>query len=612
MAKDVVKKIKAPVVQSKPAELEQDKKSKTTWARTVNHNWLTDKTYEYDDSFQPSGSTNFWEAKTVHDVVRVLEANPEVQIDAKCIGYDRKSKAIGMAGLNRTKFLEGFKKGSIKGVSLREADQFAATSQAGFSNYNDGNVGDDFISLLGGPFNKQLYLYDYQRMHSLAFFAYHHDPIARFIINTMTDFALGRGFRVDVIGGKDKNFAAPLWKLTEEVNDLPNLMQNFCNEIGIYGEVMNWQLPDMQTKIGYQDYAGQEPKKGIAPRFRPIDPSSIWEIITYPEDITRVLAYQQIAPTQYQMYTGVDAGKPVTTLKYLYQQIAADQIDHYKINCVSNEKRGRSDLFPILGYLKRMRDSINYSIIGDMKNSAWSMDTTIDGDQDDIDAYVENQAAMGTIPPAGSEFVHSQHVTRQYLANAGAKSSRSSSFEWTLSMIAIGCGIPVSYFGSHLSGGQTRASALVSTEPFTKRIEKRQTLLKRIISDMFNRTMKQYGFDAVCEITFPDVVVQDRTAKLKDLVLAETQKWVSKERAAEIASKELNITDYDYKKEQEAIAMDKTNAAPPPGQMSPLTAPAGVPAQGNPLIADKPEAGGKPPHAITSADKEEARRGRGF
>lgn len=182
----------------------------------------------------------------------------------------------------------------------------------------------------------------------------------------------------------------------------------------------------------------------------------------------------------------------------------------------------------------------------------------------------------------------------------------SNSFEWNLSMIAIGVGVPVSYFGSHLSGGQTRASALVSTEPFTKRIEKRQQLLKRIVTDMFNRTMKLYGWEATCEVTFPDVVVQDRSAKLKDLALAEAQKWISKDRAATIASKELGIKDYDYEKEQEDMD-EEAAAAPSPfglGAMNPLT----DPAKAGDETADKP----KNPTAVDGQDRRDARLGRGF
>src|SRR5260221_312108 len=83
------------------------------------------------------------------------------------------------------------------------------------------------------------------------------------------------------------------------------------------------RLQNNATKIGYQLRPGQEVPTGIIPRMRLIDPSVIWDIITYPEDITRVLAYVWVAPTQYQIYTAPG----ISTLKFIYQQIPSDQVD---------------------------------------------------------------------------------------------------------------------------------------------------------------------------------------------------------------------------------------------------------------------------------------------
>jgi hypothetical protein len=222
-----------------------------------------------------------------------------------------------------------------------------------------------------------------------------------------------------------------------------------------------------------------------------------------------------------------------------------------------------------LGYLKRLSDSVNYSIIGMQKATAWSMDTTVEGNQADLDAYAQSQAALGTIPQAGSEFVHTSKVKREYLGNvASSRGGHSPAFEWCFSQAAMALGIPVSYFGTHLSGGQTRASALVATEPVAKRFEIRQATYEKILLKIVKRVFAIYGInDAVAEITMPELLVQDRSAKFKDLALAEAQRWISKERAATIASKELQVSHYDYDTEKEQIEED----APPPAEVNPLT-----------------------------------------
>jgi hypothetical protein len=527
--------------------------------------------YEFTDRFVPFDG-NPLNAHTIAEMMECL-AKGKAEIEARVITTDGKYKRF----LNSKSFIEAVKKNDRNKSKLLESyDSFG---------YEDGNnvgspYGQESIPMVGGPFYKQLYYYDYIRMHNLSFYAYHHDPLARMIVNTMLEFTMGRGFRVDI---EDKMELA-IWRSFEEANDLQGVMQQVAREISIYGEEMLWWLPNGETKIGYQDRLGQAPQRGIIPRVRTLDPSSIWDIITYPEDITRVLAYQMVSPTQYQTYTTSDGGSPVPGSKFMYQQIPSNQIDHFKVNCVSNEKRGRSDLFPVLGYLKRLRDAVNYSIIALQKQSSWCIDTAIDGSPEDIDAYVNDLNNQLAMPNPGSEFVHSSKVTRSYLAAAAGKGGGSDSFEWCISMIAAGTGIPVSYFGTHLSGGQTRASAMIATEPVAKKFQLRQSVYEKIILSM----TKRLGIKSAVEITFPELIVQDRSAKLKDLALSETQGWISKSRAAEIAAKELHITDFRFDKEMEDMAAER---ATEPGILSPLTDPAKV------------DSGQEPTSGVTSADR---------
>jgi len=520
--------------------------------------------YEQSDKFKEAESS--LSIHTTPELIKAIESG-SADIDARVMTAT-KYGTIAIKRMGKEEFLRECKVESrqVSGKFKEALDSFQFDDGG-----SGGLVGQDYVPLLGGPFSKQLYMYDYLRMHSAAFHAYHHDPMARCIVNLKRDFTLGRGWQVVA----NSPLAHALWSAFEEANDLYNLMDSVAIELEIYGEVMFWELPDMQTKIGYQLQPEQQIPKGLLPRIRLMDPSVIWEIITYPEDITRVLAYQWVAPTQYQIYSRDEkTGQSVSTSKFIFQQIPADQVDHWKINCVSNEKRGRSGLFPVLGYLKRLRDSVNYSILGMQKAAAWAIDTEIDGPPEAIDQYYDQQKEIGSIAPAGSEFVHSTKVKRTYLSNsaAGGKGGNSQSFDWCLSMIAAGTGIPISYLNTHLSGGQTKASALVATEPVTKMFEKRQLIYEQMLKRLAKRLFDRFGLrDASIEVTFPELVVQDRTAKLEDLALAESQGWISKRRAAEIAAQELQITEYNYDKEKAKIEDED-----PPINTTPLTKPGAV------------------------------------
>lgn len=542
----------------------------------------------------------------IPDLVYHLETNPSVMIEAVVYGVNKTTKEAKAFRLNREGFIKTFKENKVQSINgtvkfrehtkpnLKEGIDVFGTDSAAAT----GPIGDDYTPLLGGPFNKQLYLYDYLKMHSVAFQASTHDPILKTAISIINEFVLGRGFRVDC----DNKSALILWDAFAEANNLQQFMWDFCRELTIYGEQFVWWLPNNETKIGYQLPPEQKPPVGLLPRIRPMDPSTVWEIVTYPEDITRKLYAQVVFPTQYQIYTGSDKGKPVPSTKFIYQQIPASDFEHYKINSVSNEKRGRSELFPVLGYAKRLRDSVNYSIIGLQKSTAWSIDTEIDGDQNDIDNYINDQQSLGTIPPPGSEFVHSTKVKRVYASNnAASKGGQSQAFDWCFSMICAGLGIPQSYFATHLAGGNTRATAVVATEPITKKLEMRQALIEKVLQDMAAKLFGMFGIrDAKIEVTFPDLITQDRSAKLKDLALAETMKWVSNRDAAQVAAKELGLDKYSYEETQLEIIKDGPEPmAPKAAGLGPLTSP-GLSA---PAAGAAPADGGN--NALTSQDRKQ-------
>lgn len=553
------------------------------------YNEFIDKeTYEFNESFKPCDLNDPNSIKSIAEMVAFLEKNKDAQIDARVVAINKETGKRAFKSIEREEFLEAFKNGekNFKGFRFKEGmDSFAADDGGG--GLNSGLIGDDFVPLLGGPFYKNLYFYDFIKQANAAFYAYNHDPVAHQAVNILKEFTLGRGFRVD----SDNEAALALWDAFAKANNLQKMMDQLAIEMSINGEIMLWWLPENDAKIIQDPYPGQKIPKALLPRVRLLDATVFWEVVTEPEDITNVLYYVWVAPTQWQMYTGLDNNTMLPSTKFIFQTIPADQIDHHKINCFSNEKRGRSDLFPVLGFLKRLRDSVNYSLVALQKQAAWCIDTTIEGNQADIDAYIQDQNSIGTFAPAGSEFVHSAKITREYKGVEGTgKGGGNVTFEWAISMVASGLGIPVSYFGTHLSGGQTRASAIVATEPVAKRFEARQKVFEQVILKLWDRLMEWAKIEADCEVTFPEIITQDRSQKLKDLALAEQEEWLSKDRVAQMVAKEFNVTDYVFEEEQAKIAKQ----GPISSMTSPLTSPG---------MAQVP----KPANAIPSTERKDVK-----
>lgn len=587
-----------------------------------NANWDLEKRYQVDYSWKEREAQTPQEVRTTAEMLSYIERNKGVELDARVLAFKEGKRKFhyGHRKLDYNNFREAYLAGNANSNIFREfGGGFGDGGGNGFSSTNGyGNtVGNDYTPLLGGPFYKQLYYYnDWLKAHQDCFFAFHHDPYAKATTNIITDFTLGKGYQVQCANGA----AQAIWDAFEIANDFQSKMRMFATELSVYGEDMFWWLPNNAAYINFGNNAmnstfnpnkatsADDVPKAFLPRARLVDPSNIVEIITLPEDIDHVIAYVWCTPTQYQTYTAKDpeTGKVVNTSKFIYQQIPADQMEHFLINRVSNEKRGRSDLFNGLPYFKRLRDSINYSMITQQKISAWSMDTTIDGDDTDIEAYMDAQAELGTIPPAGSEFVHTKAIERKYNANQGGDAGKQAAdvFQIGLSMVAAATGVPVSYYGSHLSSGGTRASAIVATEPVAKRFEMRQEIYKQVIHKSAERLFKTFNIKSEVDVYFPEIVTQDRSAKLKDLFMAEQARWISPERAATSAAKELAIDKYDYGKEVEDIKAQSAEEIPLPG-VNPLSGPAPAGGNDNGSHHDSET-------AITSADKKSVNDSRGF
>lgn len=557
-------------------------------------------TYLFDDRFKAGGS-DFRSVHTVPELMSCLEANKDIEAEGVFLEADTKGRYRYRKLKDRSQIQEAWKRGS-RLKNFREAKFREDFATAGA---NAGLLGDDYVPLLGGPFNKQPYLYDYLRAHAYCFHEYHHHPVARAIVHITRDFVLGRGYRVDCEDPK----ALALWHAFEEVNRLEEMMEDLVKEGSTYGENMIWWLPNQEVYIAYKDAPGQQPERGLIPRIRMIDPSTCWEIVTYPEDITRVLFYQLVFPTQYQIYTGRDQGSPVPSSKFIMQQIPASDIMHFKYNCMSNEKRGRSDLFPVLGYLKWIRDCVNYKLISLKKQAAWTEDIIVEGSQTDVDALSSALKALGEFEPAGSRFIHTDKIKRQYMANQGHTSGTDETLEWGMNMVCAGVTIPYSYFGLGKSAGQTRGSAIVGTEPVAKKMERRQKESGRVLYALWRKFQDEYGVKgAECEVTFPEIITQDRSAKLKDLKFAEDCGYISRETVAPVAAKELDIDNYDYDEEKQKIDVEEHPPALP-SIGAPLTAPGaaggglGVPAATQRSPSAVSLATGTSPSAVTGQDR---------
>jgi hypothetical protein len=403
----------------------------------------------------------------------------------------------------------------------------------------------EFTPLFGGPYYKQLYLYDMLTMHARAFEAKNHNPLAKRIIDLLCQYSFGRRFKWRLKDEKKKK----VWEdFAKEINLVQRLSKFWINEYLTFGELFIDKLT-----------------------WNSIDPSSVWDIVTDPDDITKVYYYYQCYSTPFTQFTGhkvpgVPGSQDVKPVEFHIKQLPFDQILHLKRNVTSYEKRGRSTLYPVLGWLKRMKDMYDAMVVRAQLAATFVWDIEINGSQDDVDGFISNETdAFGT----GKTFYHNQQVKRQPMAALPSSSSHGDSgmASELLAFIATGVGIPKDYFNIIGTGGGNRATALVGAEPFTKLIEDIQADFEHFLLEVAHYKFEEAGLDyenGDIEFIFPSVTKDTTTETVQNIVIGKESQFIDDQTASETYAAEMNITTYDYKQTKQKIKdQAKENPVPP-------------------------------------------------
>lgn len=409
----------------------------------------------------------------------------------------------------------------------------------------DPNQYTEYAPILGGYFFAQQYLYDMLKGHAYAFEAWNHNPLAHRIIDGLAQYTLGRRFDWHINPkAKDYDKKQRVWeKFTKDINLRQRLSKYWIREKLIFGEMFlnkkNWTT---------------------------LHPATFWEIVTEPADITNVYYYYRSYPTQYQMFSGYNVkgapgAKDVPSQRYIIEQIPDQQIIHQKGQCTSFEKRGRSRLFPILGWLKSIKDVYAAQIHRTQMQSDYAWDVEINGSAGDVASFQNSNACIprGT----GNTFVHNQAVKRTPMPMAtGGVRGGDPIVDNLLAFIATAVGMPKDFFNVISQGGGSRATALVGAEPFTKVIEDEQADWEYLLREkMFPEVMRQAGLDVAeddIEFVFPSVTKDTTSEAVKNIQIGKAEGLISNETAGQMYAQEMSITTYDYDEQQQQIKNEQS------------------------------------------------------
>lgn len=490
--------------------------------------------------------------------------------------------------------------------------------------FNPGAHGaDEFLPLGNGPFNQQLYLHDYWDMLAKCFFARTHDAVAKRGLQIIVDFVLGRGFTVTAKDPRVQDEWDAFWKKNRGDERIATWLMDLCGD----GNRFDRFFPQ-----------GDSP-----PRMVPLEPSTIWEIVTDPENLDDVKLYWQQYQTPYQLVGDPETNTPTT--KYIIRHIPADEIVHTKINASSTEKFGRSDLFPVLGWLKRLRDYYDAETLKAIIQAAFAWDFTLKGGGVDVQA-VSNYAAQQPPPDLkrpGQAMYHNDAVEVKPLqADKIATSSGSIGIgDGLLGLIAVALGLAKDYFGVTSRGSIGADPSKTATEPTVKHVEARQRVIAHWIERVAGKVVaiaqeegrlprtvvvadeqatikeaikrlrrgdlvgafnaismavtggKEVALDPTVMVTFPDIVKADRSSLIEDVERAESNNYLSKRQAATLVGAAFQIDDYEFDEVQAEIETEGKQMIAKTGEQVP---------KGMPSLSDTVFAPGDVPNPNAGAD----------
>lgn len=390
----------------------------------------------------------------------------------------------------------------------------------------------------GGPANQQLLISDVWDQQAKCYWALTHDPVAKRACGIISDFVLGRG--VQIIAD-DSN----VQDVIDEFMDRDNIarrLASFVVDITAFGELFARLIP-----IG-----------GGRSKVRTMPPETIWEIITDADDALDVYAYVQRYMTRVVLFA---QNIPAARARWIERTIPADEMIHVKINAKESDVRGRSDLFPALGWMKRLRDYLDAKVQKEYASAAYQWDYLIKGGgQNDI-VRIASSVIPAVQPEPGSFFLHNDLVEVKPV-QSGVRSTGSEgdvTYETLLNQIALAVGLTKEYFGaaSHMA----RASALIATEPAAKLFESRQDVIADFITKLLIKVIQEAQAGGILaedvatdfRVVMPAIVKADAQARATMIANAEASNYITHRRAAEETINELEIDNYDYDEEMNEL-----------------------------------------------------------
>lgn len=327
---------------------------------------------------------------------------------------------------------------------------------------------------ISGNSDRELPVATWQRQVEVCYWLWKTNPLGNWLIETLTTFAVGKGFTYTAKNTEVKKLLDDLW--FDPVNRLDIELEKMIRELFLFG-VQCW--PVFRTEQTGKIRLGM------------IDPAQIVEIYADPENAKILIGckIQNIRSSQTRYFKTILSGEAELVLSEQARQERDGWNDGecflWAINRVSNDPYGTSDLFVLADWLDEYEQFIyNYSYKARKQNS-FIWDVELQG----ADAKAcQDFANDYAVKSDGELRVHNEKVKWDAVAPKLQALEIKESASVFRNHILGNKAIPEHWYGG--GGNVNRATASESNEPFFALIDSRQNLCKYIIETIFTHAIK--------------------------------------------------------------------------------------------------------------------------
>lgn len=385
------------------------------------------------------------------------------------------------------------------------------------------------------------------RMIEIATYLFQRNPLAKRLIEMIKGHVIGTG---------------PTWKANDEA--VSDVISNFwydpannmdlytgtrARELSLFGELIlpAWVSKDTgKVRLGY------------------IDPEMIKDIEVNKFNtqlVEKVILKSAVAGENVEMKViNIDRDPQSPTFGRLIgvQENVGDEKNpvgcfYFRINNLSNAKRGISDLMVVADWLDALDNIIFNLAEREALMKAFIWDVTLSGEADDSVVQKRSEAIEKNPPYPGSVNVHNDKETWEPKAPDIGSKGTTEVANLLLMMIHSGSGLPGFWFGQ--GDDVNRATAVEMGSPTMKMLQERQLFMKAAVEYMFDFVIDQAFIAGTLpnvseevekdmrkfDIMFPPVSEED-TAEASttlnnttsSLVVAEANDWITNETAAKV------------------------------------------------------------------------------